>query len=311
MTNLNRSCFFILIFAFALILPQAVHSQCELVINDPPTVCEGLTVDLTLPAITEGSSNNLTFTYWKDTTAETIVGNPLAVDSSGIYFIKAEGLGDCELILPVKVTIVDKPNLVKNNPSHVCAPATVDLTAEWITRGSDPGLTLTYWIDASGTRPLTIADRVPYSGTYYIKAVAEGGCLSFKPVVVTIYDGFDFEVKSPLIACAGDSVDLTLPEVTEGTDSLAILSYWTDPLATTELTDPQSVKLAGTYYIRAFIGIGCVSVAPVEVEFVDPYAELDLAIVSVDSESNKNILYWNPPENDGTEYVNIYKKNYH
>jgi hypothetical protein len=74
---------------------------------------------------------------------------------------------------------------VVNNPSAVCAPNSVDLTAASITSGSMPGLTFTYWQDANATIALANPNAVAASGTYYIRA-SNGTCFLILPVVVTI-----------------------------------------------------------------------------------------------------------------------------
>ena len=126
--------------AMSFILPFSGQTQCILIINNPPTTCEGLTVDLTLPAVTEGRSEGLVLSYWQDTLATIVLDTPEAIDTTGIFYIKAEGDDDCVEVLPVEVTITNKPTLVINDPDTVCYPAHVDLTLPEITAGSDPGL---------------------------------------------------------------------------------------------------------------------------------------------------------------------------
>jgi len=159
-----------------------------LVIANPEAVCEPGAVDLTTASITEGSTIplGLTPSYWMDSAATIALANPGNVTVSGIYYIKIGENSDCQDIKPVKVTIDKQPKLVITNPPAVCEPATVDISASYITAGSDPGLTLTYWNDVSATSPLTNKTAIASGGTYYIKADNGTKCPSIMPVSVVI-----------------------------------------------------------------------------------------------------------------------------
>ena len=159
-----------------------------LVITNPEAVCEPGAVDLTTASITEGSTIplGLTPSYWMDSAATIALANPGNVTVSGIYYIKIGENSDCQDIKPVKVTIDKQPKLVITNPPAVCEPATVDISASYITAGSDPGLTLTYWNDFSATSPLTNKTAIASGGTYYIKADNGTKCPSIMPVSVVI-----------------------------------------------------------------------------------------------------------------------------
>ena len=90
------------------------------------------------------------------------------------------------------------PLIVINNPAPICAPSTVDLTAQVITSGSSSGLTFTYWTDAAGTIPFVTPRSAP-AGTYYIKGTTPEGLFAIKPVTVTVY-------KIPLANAGTDQV---------------------------------------------------------------------------------------------------------
>ena len=71
------------------------------------------------------------------------------------------------------------------NPSAVCAPGTVDLTAAAVTAGTISGATFSYFTNVTGTTALSTPIAVSASGTYYIKAT-NGSCSWIKPVTVVV-----------------------------------------------------------------------------------------------------------------------------
>ncbi|MEZ7503734.1 Ig-like domain-containing protein [Flavobacterium sp. Arc2] len=83
-------------------------------------------------------------------------------------------------------SVNELPNLIVTNPSAVCSPATVDITAPGITLGSDSGLIYSYWTNTSATISMPTAAAITVSGTYYIKATNSNGCFIIKPVTATV-----------------------------------------------------------------------------------------------------------------------------
>lgn len=102
----------------------------KLVVKDTIIVCPGNTVDLTLPAVVNGSDANLLYSYWKDTTASTPVTNPAAV-AAGNYFIKAVNNQGCAAIKRIVVWQHTPPEgkIILSGPAIVCFGQTVTLTA--------------------------------------------------------------------------------------------------------------------------------------------------------------------------------------
>ena len=94
--------------------------------------------------------------------------------------------GTCINTANATITVAASPSLLVNDPASVCAPATVDLTASAITAGSTPGLTYTYYSDASGTTAIADPSAVSVSGVYYIKGTNAAGCSVILPVQATI-----------------------------------------------------------------------------------------------------------------------------
>jgi gliding motility-associated-like protein len=78
------------------------------VINNPPTICENETTDLTAPAVTAGSDENLTFTYWTDEAATTAYVTPSAAPA-GTYYIMGTSTAGYYTVRPVIVTADEIP----------------------------------------------------------------------------------------------------------------------------------------------------------------------------------------------------------
>jgi gliding motility-associated-like protein len=78
------------------------------VINNPPTICENETTDLSAPAVTAGSDANLTFTYWTDAEATVAYATPQTAPA-GTYYIKGTSTAGYYTIKPVFVTADEIP----------------------------------------------------------------------------------------------------------------------------------------------------------------------------------------------------------
>jgi gliding motility-associated-like protein len=75
-----------------------------LIVTDPPAVCFPVTVDLTISAVTAGSSPSLIITYWTNAEATISYNTPTAA-TAGTYYIKGSDATGFSSIKPVIVTI--------------------------------------------------------------------------------------------------------------------------------------------------------------------------------------------------------------
>jgi gliding motility-associated-like protein len=75
----------------------------NMVINNPATICSNQTADLTLPAVTAGSDENLTYTYWTDAAATIAYATP-ATAPEGTYYIRGTSTAEYYNTKPVVVT---------------------------------------------------------------------------------------------------------------------------------------------------------------------------------------------------------------
>jgi hypothetical protein len=112
----------------------------------------------------------------------------ITVTTSGSFSCILTDANGCTATTNTIVTnAVVSPTVTITNPSAVCAPATVDLTAAAITNGSGSNLSYTYFTNAGATTILNNPDQVAASGTYYIKGTDNTtGCFDIKPVIVIV-----------------------------------------------------------------------------------------------------------------------------
>ncbi|MES2394682.1 MAG: Ig-like domain-containing protein, partial [Bacteroidota bacterium] len=166
-----------------------VNPKPTVITNDPPPICSPATSDLTLNAITFGSTGSLTFSYYSDALAASVYPTPAAA-VAGTYYIVGVTLAGCSDTTAVNVISDAIPDVV-TVPQSICSPSTTtDLTAFGVTAGSTIGLTFTYFTNIGATLPVPDEAAVPV-GTYYIVGSTPGGCTDTTPVVVTLDPGAD------------------------------------------------------------------------------------------------------------------------
>jgi gliding motility-associated-like protein len=232
------------------------------VVTTPQSACAPATVDLTAAAVTLGSTAGLTFSYYTNASATLLYGTPTAATAGTYYIVGTTGLGACSDTTPVVVTINPKPDLITHDPTAVCSPSTVDLTAGSVTLGSTPGLVLSYYTDAAATSVYG-TPTTAIAGTYYIVGNLGTGCADTSAVTVTVSPA-PTVITTPQSVCAPATVDLTNASVTFGSTPGLTYSYYTNPAATVVYGTPTAAT-AGTYYIVGTLGLGCNDTASVTV----------------------------------------------
>nr|WP_255563724.1 gliding motility-associated C-terminal domain-containing protein [Mucilaginibacter rivuli] len=231
-------------------------------VTNPPLSCPGTPTDITPAAYVKTASYALTYTYWKDANATVPLTNAAQLTVAGVYYIKGTSQLGCSVIKPITLSYYSPPVLNITNPTPVCYPGTVDITPAYITQGSDPNLTLTYWTDANATVPLNNPAQATVT-TYYIKGTNQLGCSTVKPVTLSHYPLPVLTITNPPHVCYPGTIDITPAAVTQGSDPNLTLTYWKDANATVALTDPPTAVPAGIYYIKAVNNNGCQIIQPV------------------------------------------------
>ena len=200
--------------------------------------------------------------YYDNAAATSTYPTPTVTDS-GAYFIVVN-TGFCSDTAQVNAVVRTTPNLVITDPTAVCSPNKIDLTANAVTVGSTlNGGTLSYYDNAAATSTYptpTVSD----SGAYFIVANT-GFCSDTAQVNALVNPKPILVISDPDTACFPMGVDLTAASVTVGsTLEGGILSYYRDAAATNVHNSPTVVS-TGTYYILAATAQGCSDTAAVNV----------------------------------------------
>lgn len=238
-----------------------INAKPTVVTNDPLPICTPDSVDLTLPAVTAGSTPLLTYTYFTDAAATIHMTDSTAVGASGVFYIVGVIGGGCSDTTAVTVTVNPKPTVNTAAPADVCFPATADLTLPAVAAtvpGTTAGLSFFYFDNPGAVLPAYPTPAAATAGTYYILGVIPGtGCSDTTAVTVTVNPKPDVITTDQPAVCAPGTVDITVPAVTFGSTPGLNLFYYTDAAATLLYATPSTAD-SGTYYIVGIVpATGC------------------------------------------------------
>lgn len=157
-----------------------------------------------------------------------------------------------------------------------CSGSPADLTVRSLWQGTN-GLQMSYFLDSMTLEYLSSPDYITTEGTFYVKAENSAGCTETEPITVR-FNEQALIVHEPPSVCFPNTVDITVPAVTAGSDPTLILSYWQDELATIPLTNPAAIDTAGAFFIKGANNI-CSHIAPVQVNVWNSDALLTQPII--------------------------------
>ncbi|MGM9475964.1 hypothetical protein ACS5PU_06020 [Pedobacter sp. GSP4] len=245
----------------------SVYQVASITINNPTAVCYSESVDITKKEWCTGALDGVTKTYYSDEAASQVLTHPEQIKLSGTYFIKFSNAFGCSKVLPILVSIKDKPVLKINNPKRVCYPEQVDLTAIKNYLGSDDSFKYNFYQDEALTKPVENPSQVNLSGTYYVSATNAEGCTVSDKIEVVIYNLPVLNIIQPAASCYPDKVDLTNPALYSSNSSDLTYSYFYDEALSNPIAYPKAIAKAGTYYVKATNNGGCFTSAKINVTY--------------------------------------------
>jgi len=153
-----------------------------LVINDPIPVCFVGTTDLTLPAVTAGTTPGFSLSYWNNVNATSAIANPTTVPA-GTYYIKATPAVGCHIIKKADVVALPPPIPNAGRDTIICYGANLQLNAANATTYS---WTPTIWLDNPSSQNPTLINPTPGIYTYSLSVTDAIGCTSAAPDFVSV-----------------------------------------------------------------------------------------------------------------------------
>ena len=193
----------------SVIKPITVISQPNplLVINNPAAVCEPETIDFTAAAVTNGSSNIGTLSYWNDAAATTALTQANAITLSGIYYIKATSPDGCTDTKAVTSRIFSTPEIQFDIKLYSgCAPQCVNFNNASVLPNNSSLISMWRWDFGDGERGIEQNPTHCYTnpGQYNISltALSNEGC------------SFSVNVPNMVSVFANPTADFTAPSST-------------------------------------------------------------------------------------------------
>ena len=182
-------------------------------------------------------TGTFTYTWQVPTGVVSSTTNTVSTSKAGTYSLTITDENSCTSEVGTgTVTVNPLPTVTITNPSAVCAPGIIDLTATTITAGSTTSLTYSYWTNNTATTSLSNANTISTTGIYYIKGTSTLNCSAIQPVNTIINPIPSFNLLSPSV-CSGSSLTITANPLT-GISSDYIYTW----LVPTGVTNPGNVS---------------------------------------------------------------------
>ena len=222
-----------------------VKATPTIIISTPAPVCAPMTIDITKAEITSGSTTNLTYSYWKNSSSNQVLTKKTAIDSSGTFYIKGERSPTCFEIKPIVITINPTP-IVKDTSITLCSNNTFDFVPKNSIPNIIPPNTKYTWTvennpSVSGesnqstlenrisiTTPLINNSNVSQLITYTITPIS-GDCAGIPFKLFVTLNPMPFIASKNGVICSGSTFTLTPTNSSPDIVPADIMYTWNTP----------------------------------------------------------------------------------
>jgi gliding motility-associated-like protein len=201
-----------------------VNPQPILLITNPAAICATGTIDLTAAAITNGSTNGLTYTYWANAAGTVALANASNVAIGGTYYIKGTTAEGCSIIQPVTVSFFPVPTAILSGSGIIC-------------EGSSRTLT----VNLSGTAPFQLVYTDGTTSTTVNSISTNSYQFTVTPQANTTYTITSITDANCSNTASGSSATITIDPATRGI-------RYTDVVAVANVPRTLTARILGNDY---------------------------------------------------------------
>ena len=279
--------------------------SCSL-LEDTVRLCVGATSSLSVEGAT---TDSYTWEWFPATGLNTTIGPNVSLTTPGTnlsYTVTGTPSNSCvpnDVVVAFKVVPSLPSSAIVPADISVCNGEEVPITSftstpaggefTWTNSNTFIGLVAA----GEGSVPVFEAQNTtgaPITATITVNSTLPGGCLGPDSTYqITVNPIQNLIVTNPATVCDSKTVDLTSEAITTGSTGGAVLTYWTDVLATIPLTNPTEVSTSGTYYIQQGTSV-CADIKPVIVHAAQSPEITNTDTVFCQNDSTVNLITKEP-----------------
>lgn len=237
-------------------------------IGSCPSYTTTLTLNISGPMLTYQWLSSADSLNWETINGATSEVYSPTITSTAYYrcFVSAINTSFTNMVPGIKL-VMDTPRATITGVTKLIKGDTATLTGiasggNW--RSSNPDVVS---IDSNGR----MTGKIAGTATITYTVTNSWGCSASTSSGITVSDRPRVLITNPAAVCAPAIVDLTLADITIGSDSALSYSYYSDAAATNLLTNPKMIEASGSYYIKGTNSAGIASIpAPVIVTINQP-----------------------------------------